>query len=427
MVLEATVVCLDNSEYLRNADYMPTRFDAQTDAVNLLCGAKTRQNVESSVGIVATAGSQVEVLVSPTTDIGKMLNVLSRVQMDGMSDLRRGIQTAQLALKHRQNKNQKQRIIAFVGSPVTSTDKELEVLGKNLKKNNVSIDLVSFGEVDQNTEKLTKLLNAANSNDMSHLVEVPAGPRIISDVLLSSPILAGEGGGAGGAGGEGAAFEFGADAGEDPELAMALRISMEEERARQAQVGGEEAPAAGAPTTDPMAGVVDDEDEALRKALALSMADEVDTATEPPAATPAEAAPSAADAALAGLLPEDLEDMDEDLRAALELSKADFGTVVAPTPAAEPAPPAAEQTTAPTPAVEQQAAPAGDGIDPASFFQDPDFVRDLLGSLPGVDMNDPQIQETLARVTQDKGEKGPDEKDGAGGSGGSGGAGGSAP
>ena len=73
------------------------------------------------------------------------------------------------------------------------------------------------------------------------------------------------------------------------------------------------------------------------------------------------------------------------------------------------------------------AAPAGDGIDPASFFQDPDFVRDLLGSLPGVDMNDPQIQETLARVTQDKGEKGPDEKDGAGGSGGSGGAGGSAP
>ena len=33
------MVCVDNSEYTRNGDYAPTRFQAQADAVNLLAGA----------------------------------------------------------------------------------------------------------------------------------------------------------------------------------------------------------------------------------------------------------------------------------------------------------------------------------------------------------------------------------------------------
>merc|ERR1719401_2116878 len=142
--------------------------------------------------------------------------------------------------------NQKQRIIAFVGSPISATEKELETLGKNLKKNNVSLDLISFGEVEENTAKLEKLLGAVNSNDTSHIVEIPVGPKLLSDVLLSSPIVNdGEGGGFGGGGG-GEGFEFGINPAEDPELALALRISMEEERARQQQTEGGAAPAEGA-------------------------------------------------------------------------------------------------------------------------------------------------------------------------------------
>ena len=36
------MVCMDNSEWMRNGDYVPTRFQAQADAVNLICGAKTQ-------------------------------------------------------------------------------------------------------------------------------------------------------------------------------------------------------------------------------------------------------------------------------------------------------------------------------------------------------------------------------------------------
>lgn len=42
MVLEATYLCVDNSDYMRNGDFAPSRMEAQQDAVNLLAGAKTQ-------------------------------------------------------------------------------------------------------------------------------------------------------------------------------------------------------------------------------------------------------------------------------------------------------------------------------------------------------------------------------------------------
>lgn len=38
-------------------------------------------------------------------------------------------------------------------------------LGKKLKKNSVAIDIVSFGEDEQNEDKLAKFVEAANSGE----------------------------------------------------------------------------------------------------------------------------------------------------------------------------------------------------------------------------------------------------------------------
>ena len=94
------------------------------------------------------------------------------------------------------------------------------------------------------------------------------GVNMITDVLFTSPILQSEdmmgGGGAadgangmvvdvaaGGAPGAGGGLGFGADFENDPELAQALRISMDEERARQNEAakaaGNAEADASKAP------------------------------------------------------------------------------------------------------------------------------------------------------------------------------------
>jgi len=104
-------------------------------------------------------------LLSPTEDIAKILAAFSKLAIGGISDLCCSIQIAQLALKHRKNKNGGQRIIVFVGSPVNDDKKALQKVGKQLKKNNVAIDVVSMGEIESNQDKLLELVNATNSND----------------------------------------------------------------------------------------------------------------------------------------------------------------------------------------------------------------------------------------------------------------------
>ncbi|XP_026173723.1 26S proteasome non-ATPase regulatory subunit 4-like [Mastacembelus armatus] len=231
MVLESTMVCVDNSEYMRNGDFLPTRLQAQQDAVNIVCHSKTRSNPENNVGLI-TMANNCEVLTTLTPDTGRILSKLHAVQPRGNISFCTGIRVAHLALKHRQGKNHKMRIIAFVGSPVEDNEKELVKMAKRLKKEKVNVDVINFGEEEMNTEKLTAFINTLNGKEGagSHLVTVPPGPSL-ADALLSSPILAGEGGAVLGLGASD--FEFGVDPSADPELALALRVSMEEQRQRQ--------------------------------------------------------------------------------------------------------------------------------------------------------------------------------------------------
>lgn len=70
-----------------------------------------------------------------------------------------------------------------------------------------------------NTDKLTVFVNTLNGKEGagSHLVTVPPGPSL-ADALMSSPIMAGEGGTILGLGPSD--FEFGVDPSADPELAL---------------------------------------------------------------------------------------------------------------------------------------------------------------------------------------------------------------
>lgn len=49
---------IDNSEWMRNGDYTPTRMEAQNDAVTFLFNAKTQTNRENAVGLVTMAGKR---------------------------------------------------------------------------------------------------------------------------------------------------------------------------------------------------------------------------------------------------------------------------------------------------------------------------------------------------------------------------------
>lgn len=118
----------------------------------------------------------------------------------------------------------------------------------------------------------------------SNLVTVPPGPHLLSDILVTSAIVAGEDGAAPAfVSSGGGSYEFGVDPNLDPELALALRISLEEERARQeAASGGAAKPeeggaakaeggASAAVAAGAGAGAV--EDDLLAQALASSQTD----------------------------------------------------------------------------------------------------------------------------------------------------------
>ena len=133
--------------------------------------------------------------------MGKVLKKLHGLKPSGSTDFVSGVQVATLLLKHRESKNHRQRIVAFVDSPITADEAELVKLAKKLKKNNVAVDIVNFGEEDTNTPKLEAFIAAVNGkDDASRLITVPSGARILSDVLLSSPLIGGGSGGDGGCG-----------------------------------------------------------------------------------------------------------------------------------------------------------------------------------------------------------------------------------
>lgn len=410
-MVECTMVCLDYSEFMRNGDYYPNRLEAQRDAAQCIARVKISSHPENSVGVLAMGPGGVKVLVSPTNDMGKLLASLSESALGGEADIGAGVQVAKLALQHRKGKGA-QRIILFTGSPVENAEKEITKIAKQLKKNNVALDVVSIGEFDDNEAKLKALVDTANNQDNSHLVSVPAG-SLASDVLYSSPVLGGGtqfGGGAEGMGGPGsgdiggAAFqEYGGVNPEmDPELAMALRVSMEEARAVEeaANKGAEDA------------------------ASDAKDAGDKTEATESVAPNPENEAVSAADvdmevdedAAMAQALKmsmgEDAALEDDDLLAkALQMSMEGGADTVETESSSTAAPKKEEENVGekvgaalPTPKKPEEA---------AQLVVNKDEFEKMIADLPGVDMSDPRIQAALGSLASGstKDEKKEEKKD----------------
>ena len=86
-------------------------------------------------------------------------------------------------------------------------------IAKKAKIENVNFDVLSFGEDEEKTDILHKFITTISGKERtgSHLVNVPPGRP-----AQSNPV----------------------NPDDDPELALALRVSMEEQRARQQAEGG---------------------------------------------------------------------------------------------------------------------------------------------------------------------------------------------
>lgn len=290
----------------------------------MLCSAKINANPESTVGLLSMAGRSARILVTSTRDDAQVFSCLHDVKFDGASDVIAGIQKAQLALKHRQNLMQRQRIVVFVLSPIEAAAEKLVVLAKKLKKNNVAIDIVNMGGEGENQEKIDAFIEVVNANDNSHALHLGAGASNLAETFMSSSVFVDRDAAAASGAGDSAAandFPFGVDPAQEPELAMALRISMEEERLRQeaaarAQNGDGQgdagAPGAASVEKDNADGEYDDDDDLY--AGGNGQKDKMDVEDASTAQVGASGAAPAVDD----------EEVDEETRRAIELSMKDF-------------------------------------------------------------------------------------------------------
>jgi len=247
-------------------------------------------------------------------------------------------------------------------------------------------DIVTFGNTEENKSKLDKLFQAVNSGESSHLIESPAG-SLLSDVVLTSPICLGEN-----APPPGTAVPSSTTIGEefdgvnpstDPELYMALRMSLEEERARQQREQPVEVAVEPSPPSSSSSSSSSSAGTATAAVTETTIADAPVAATDEEDAVPVPTV-------------EEIEgmDVDEELKQALLLSLQDFDTS---------APPADNTSESKEEEKPSNDIPSADGE--GSSIQDLRFVQQLIGDLPGVDVNDPRIEALRQETTKEEKEE----------------------
>ncbi|VDN05548.1 unnamed protein product [Thelazia callipaeda] len=365
---------------MRNGDFAPTRLQCQQDAANLVLQCKLRANPENAVGLIAMADT-VEVLTTLTQENGKLFMKLHQVEPKGASNFINGIKVAHLALKHRQNRNHKMRIVVFVGSPIDHLNpSELTKLAKKLKKEKVQVDVICFGEADStSSEIMGQFIETLNGKEGSgsNLVVVPASSSL-TEALVSSPICRGEDGAAApvvAAGGGG--FEFGIDPEDDPDLALALRVSLEEQRQRQRGGGGtEEVSSQGVSIAESDLMAMDPgsmtEEQQLEWALRMSMQENTGSATA------------------------DMDSPNTGTASELVVGAVETASQKTPQSASTEAMEIDESTFSGHSIVN-----AGDD-QLGQLMSDPELLRQLLADLPGVDPNSQEVRDAVNNVAATK-------------------------
>eukprot|EP00818_Percolomonas_sp_WS_P007711 CAMPEP_0117447734 /NCGR_PEP_ID=MMETSP0759-20121206/7032_1 /TAXON_ID=63605 /ORGANISM="Percolomonas cosmopolitus, Strain WS" /LENGTH=372 /DNA_ID=CAMNT_0005240087 /DNA_START=194 /DNA_END=1309 /DNA_ORIENTATION=+ len=291
MVKQRVIICLDNTEFMRNGDYAPTRFAAQQKTTEGLIGKVLRSHPESLCSLLSMSNPTIE--KSLTDNRQALQATLTQVPIRGESiDMIKSLKIAQLALKKRgEESTGEKRVILFVASPLQHSVDDLKKVGSIFKRYNISVDVINFGEITTNQEKLEAFVEAVDTDNTSHILTVPQGPHLLSDMVASSEVLTepGQEPGAGSGGGN-AGFDGMED---DPEYAMALQLSLQEyEREQQQRRDGGEDTSKGETTTQqsttapitqqqqqPTSEAMEDdeidmdEDEMMRQALEMSRAD----------------------------------------------------------------------------------------------------------------------------------------------------------
>lgn len=213
---QAVVILIDNSETTINGDFFPDRLDAQKIAAERLSHFIFSQSPKSQIAIGSLAKDSFGIIRSLTSNFYKIEDTIAKIERGGPAQLVNVIRSSFLTLHYRHDDIKIKRIVVFICSEHDMTTELISSkLAQAANKEDVSIDIIAFGDDVNCTDILQEFTQKLHNP--SFYVESTLSSTILSDVVLSSPIITRN--------------EEQPDANyeNDPELALTLRLSMEQD------------------------------------------------------------------------------------------------------------------------------------------------------------------------------------------------------
>lgn len=259
--IEYTMICVDDSQFMRNGDIRPNRLRAELDAINVIAHHVISARVENRVGIL-TLSACPQVLQPLTNNEVNLLRKLYSIKTETLKEeihLVTGIKTALLTVKFVKKTNAmssvRLRILAFVGSPFNGEQSQLDSLVDDLNKAKVSVDIVCFGSENSSKHKMFETFVAKLKT--SNFIVVP-NDKVMANVLAESPIMSSN------------RTVSLVNENIDPELAMAMKMSTEDHNT-QFEADMKRAIEASTIQSDKSQSKISEEEENLQKAIDMSM------------------------------------------------------------------------------------------------------------------------------------------------------------
>lgn len=218
------VILIDNSDKSIDGDFYPNRLKAQKDATKeLIRYFILKLNNRTQISIGTLGSNKIGITAYLTDDPRKLNKAIDDIEPSGSIELYKGIKFAFLVLQYQYNEEKqahtqeklvrKKRIIAFVSSEHSLTKEESESIQNTADNDNVSIDVIAFGNDVQSIEILSDTFEKIKDSHFLYAYDIN---RNLSDIVMSSPIV-------------GDSSFFQTEYNDDPELQLAMEISYLEE------------------------------------------------------------------------------------------------------------------------------------------------------------------------------------------------------
>lgn len=179
--LQAVTILFDNSSSAINGDVLPTRFEAAKSTVESLARAYLRGNRESVVGFGTLSDFDFGINTSLTKDQRTIRQNLENVKRGGKVELEKGIKCGIYSLRHKPKEITNRRLIIILCSKHTMTMEKAAELAAFTNKEGVYVEFVVFGsdkiDIDPIKEYIDKL------GDGSHLHIVTSNVTVLSDAV----------------------------------------------------------------------------------------------------------------------------------------------------------------------------------------------------------------------------------------------------